>query len=114
MFENLEKAPADQLFKLVGEYNQDTHEDKMNLVVGAFNNEQGKVPLLDSVHQAEQKLLDNKLNILNIYLIYFVYMQINFLYLANKIKILCLKKSKNPNPKERDFTGLLQIECKTY
>ena len=62
MFENLEKAPADQLFKLVGEYNQDDHQDKMNLVVGAFNNEQGKVPLLDSVHQAEQKLLDNKSN----------------------------------------------------
>ena len=30
MFENLEKAPADQLFKLVGEYNQDDHQDKMN------------------------------------------------------------------------------------
>ena len=62
MFENLEKAPADQLFKLVGEYNQDDYQDKMNLVVGAFNNEQGKVPLLDSVHQAEQKILDNKSN----------------------------------------------------
>lgn len=62
MFENLEKAAPDPLFSLMGEYYADDNKDKINLVVGAFNNDQGKIPLLDSVHQAEQKILDLKEN----------------------------------------------------
>lgn len=62
IFANLQETPPDPLFGLVAEYNKDAAEDKVNLIVGAFHNEAGVIPLLDSVHQAEQKLLSYKAN----------------------------------------------------
>ena len=62
MFANLQKPIADKIFTLVSEYQDDLSPEKMNLVIGVFNDEDGKVPLLNSVHQAEQKILSLKNN----------------------------------------------------
>ena len=46
-------APRDPILGMTEAFNQDPREKKVNLGVGAYQNEQGKVPILDCVRQIE-------------------------------------------------------------
>jgi aromatic-amino-acid transaminase len=49
-------APRDPILGLTELYNADTRPEKVNLGVGVYYDENGKVPLLECVHRAEQQL----------------------------------------------------------
>ncbi|MCW5296781.1 aspartate/tyrosine/aromatic aminotransferase [Herbaspirillum lusitanum] len=54
-------APRDPILGVTEAYNQSTHPDKINLGVGVYYDDRGKVPLLDCVRAAEAALqLDPK------------------------------------------------------
>lgn len=57
-FDNVETAPPNAIFKLVDMYNEDTFENKVNLSVGAYKDEEGKPWVLPVVKKAEKILLD--------------------------------------------------------
>ena len=57
MFENLSAPKPDAILALLGTYNADTRPDKMNLGVGVYMNEKGETIILDSVKEAEARLL---------------------------------------------------------
>lgn len=61
MFENTQKAPADPVFGLIEQYNLDPNPDKINLSIGAYQNEQGQTTILECVKLAEKRLLDDEL-----------------------------------------------------
>ena len=50
-------APRDPILGLTEQFVADTRADKVNLGVGVYFDEQGRLPLLDCVQQAEQQLL---------------------------------------------------------
>jgi aromatic-amino-acid transaminase len=52
----VEMAPRDPILGLTELFNTDTNADKVNLGVGVYYDDNGKVPLLDCVRQAEQQL----------------------------------------------------------
>lgn len=49
----IEMAPRDPILGITEAYNADTNPAKVNLGVGVYTDEQGKVPLLECVRQAE-------------------------------------------------------------
>jgi aromatic-amino-acid transaminase len=53
LFSAVELAPADPILGLNEAFNADTHAAKVNLGVGVYLGEDGKIPLLESVRQAE-------------------------------------------------------------
>ncbi|MGB6104394.1 MAG: amino acid aminotransferase [Pusillimonas sp.] len=53
LFESVELAPRDPILGLIEQYNADTRADKVNLGVGVYYDDQGRIPLLDAVSQAE-------------------------------------------------------------
>jgi aromatic-amino-acid transaminase len=53
---NVEMAPRDPILGLTELFNADTNKAKVNLGVGVYYDNSGKVPLLDCVRQAEQQL----------------------------------------------------------
>ncbi len=53
LFANVELAPADPILGLNEAFNADARPGKVNLGVGVYLGEDGKIPLLDSVRQAE-------------------------------------------------------------
>ncbi len=53
IFENLELAPRDPILGLNEAFNADTRASKVNLGVGVYTDENGKIPLLASVRDAE-------------------------------------------------------------
>jgi aromatic-amino-acid transaminase len=57
IFSKIELAPADPILGLTDAFKSDPREDKVNLGVGIYKDEQGRTPVLDSVKQAEAKLL---------------------------------------------------------
>ncbi len=57
MFGQLETAPPDPILGLTEAFVQDTNPDKINLSVGVYKNEAGVTPILDTIKQAEQRLL---------------------------------------------------------
>ncbi|MBX3182938.1 MAG: aspartate/tyrosine/aromatic aminotransferase [Polyangiaceae bacterium] len=59
MFEQLELAPADPILGLTDAFRRDPRPEKVNLGVGAFFDDEGKVPSLQSVRRAEQILAEN-------------------------------------------------------
>jgi aromatic-amino-acid transaminase len=59
LFSSLELAPADPILGLNEAFNADARADKVNLGVGVYLGEDGKIPLLDSVRQAEAARLQN-------------------------------------------------------
>ncbi len=61
MFENTQKAPADPVFGLIEQYNLDPNPDKINLSIGAYQNEQGQTTILECVKLAEKRLLEDEL-----------------------------------------------------
>lgn len=54
----LEMAPKDPILGVTEAFNADTHPKKVNLGVGVYCDDSGKVPVLESVRRAEQKLAE--------------------------------------------------------
>ena len=60
MFETLTPKPADAILKLIDEHRNDTRDEKVDLGVGVYRDEQGNTPILSSVKKAEQWLVANQ------------------------------------------------------
>lgn len=54
-------APRDPILGVTEAFNTDTHPNKVNLGVGIYYDDSGKVPVLECVRRAEQKLADTPL-----------------------------------------------------
>ncbi|MBM3359602.1 MAG: aspartate/tyrosine/aromatic aminotransferase [Betaproteobacteria bacterium] len=52
-------APADPILGVTEAFNQDTNPDKINLGVGVYYDDDGRVPVLECVRRAEQKLAES-------------------------------------------------------
>jgi aromatic-amino-acid transaminase len=52
-------APRDPILGVTEAFNADTNPRKVNLGVGVYYDENGKVPVLDCVHQAERQLAES-------------------------------------------------------
>jgi len=59
LFNAVELAPRDPILGLYETYNADTRSDKVNLGVGVYFTEDGKIPLLRAVQVAEKMTLEN-------------------------------------------------------
>ncbi len=57
-FASVELAPRDPILGLTEQYNADTRPGKVNLGVGVYYDDQGRIPLLQSVRRAEQARLE--------------------------------------------------------
>jgi len=55
-FSNVEFVPGDPILGLTEAYNADTRATKVNLGVGIYYDEQGRIPLLKAVKEVEQSL----------------------------------------------------------
>jgi len=53
LFSAVELAPRDPILGLNEQYNADARADKVNLGVGVYYDDQGRVPLLRCVHEVE-------------------------------------------------------------
>ena len=53
LFESVELAPRDPILGLNEQYNADTRTGKVNLGVGVYYDDEGRIPLLKAVRQAE-------------------------------------------------------------
>jgi aromatic-amino-acid transaminase len=58
MFEHIQPFAGDPIFALVDAFNADPRPHKVNLSIGIYFDEQGRLPVLDSVRQAEARALD--------------------------------------------------------
>lgn len=57
MFSHLERFLGDPILGINSLFQSDGRTDKVNLSIGIYLNEEGQVPLLASVHEAERRLL---------------------------------------------------------
>ncbi len=57
----VEMAPRDPILGVTEGYNADTNPNKVNLGVGVYYDDEGKVPVLECVRRAEQKLVERPL-----------------------------------------------------
>ena len=57
MFEHVQPYAGDPIFALVDAYNADLRPAKVNLSIGIYFDEQGRLPVLPSVQQAEVRIL---------------------------------------------------------
>ncbi len=60
MFESLQAASADAILGLIAEHRNDPRPEKIDLGVGVYRTADGKTPVLASVKQAEQMLVDTQ------------------------------------------------------
>jgi aromatic-amino-acid transaminase len=58
LLSSVEMAPRDPILGLTEQYNADQNSRKVNLGVGVYTDENGKVPLLDCVRRAEKQLVE--------------------------------------------------------
>ena len=58
LFADVSLAPRDPILGLTEAFLADTRPNKVNLGVGVYLNNEGKVPLLDAVRQAERERLE--------------------------------------------------------
>jgi aromatic-amino-acid transaminase len=58
LFSAVEMAPRDPILGLNEQFAADTHPQKVNLGVGVYYDDNGKLPLLECVRQAEKQLLE--------------------------------------------------------
>ena len=56
MFDSTPVYPPDAVFGIAAEYRKDSNPDKINLTVGMYQDESGKIPVMDSVHRVELDL----------------------------------------------------------
>lgn len=57
MFENLKALPPDAILKLINEHRDDPRDNKIDLGVGVYRDEEGRTPILDTVKKAEHWLV---------------------------------------------------------
>jgi aromatic-amino-acid transaminase len=57
MFEHITPYAGDPIFALVDAYNADPRPHKVNLSIGIYFDEQGRLPVLPSVQEAERRIL---------------------------------------------------------
>lgn len=62
MFEPIQPAPPDAILGLTEAYRQDPNPAKVNLGVGVYKDESGHTPVLESVKEAERRLLDSEVS----------------------------------------------------
>jgi aspartate/tyrosine/aromatic aminotransferase len=60
MFETIKTAPADPILGLTEAFNQDPNPEKINLSVGVYKDGSGKTPVLETVKEAERRLLESE------------------------------------------------------
>lgn len=60
MFESLKALPADAILKLIAEFNDDKNPNKIDLGVGVYRDEAGNTPILDTVKEAERRIVDEQ------------------------------------------------------
>ncbi|TIL30563.1 amino acid aminotransferase [Mesorhizobium sp.] len=60
MFEDLQPAPADKILALIGLYRADPRPGKVDLGVGVYKDRDGKTPVMRSVREAEERLLQSQ------------------------------------------------------
>ncbi len=58
ILENIEMAPQDPILGVTEAYNADQNPKKVNLGVGVYTDDNGRVPVLQCVRRAEQKLAE--------------------------------------------------------
>ena len=58
LFESVELAPRDPILGLNEQYNADTRSNKVNLGVGVYYDDEGRIPLLQAVRRAEAQRLE--------------------------------------------------------
>ncbi len=58
IFQAVETAPRDPILGLTEQFNADTNPAKVNLGVGVYNDDSGKLPLLQCVAQAERQMTE--------------------------------------------------------
>ena len=58
IFDVVAQAPEDPILGLNEAFKTDPREKKVNLSIGVYCTEEGKVPLLNVVEKAEQKILE--------------------------------------------------------
>jgi aromatic-amino-acid transaminase len=56
MFSTVEMAPKDPIFGLIEQFNQDSNPSKVNLAIGVYCDDNGKLPLLKCVQEAEKRI----------------------------------------------------------
>src|SRR5690554_2529934 len=59
MFNHVASYAGDPIFQLGEAFHQDLRSKKVNLTVGLYYNDQGEIPVLESVTLAEQRLAAN-------------------------------------------------------
>ncbi len=60
MFQHLPTAPPDSILGLADVFNKDPRQNKVNLTVGVYRDEQGRTPILESVKEAERRLITDE------------------------------------------------------
>ncbi len=60
MFQTLPAVPPDPIFSLLDEFEADPNPGKINLTVGAWQNDEGKTPVMNCVKVAEERILKNE------------------------------------------------------
>ena len=58
LFQAVEMAPRDPILGLNEQFNADTNPDKVNLGVGVYYDDNGKLPLLQCVQRAERQMME--------------------------------------------------------
>lgn len=58
LFHTVEQAPADPILGITEKYNADSRPQKVNLGVGVYQDDSGKLPLMRCVEVAEQRLAE--------------------------------------------------------
>lgn len=56
MFQQVEAFAGDPILSLMDVYNKDPRQDKINLSIGLYYDEEGKTPILGTVSVARQQL----------------------------------------------------------
>jgi aromatic-amino-acid transaminase len=56
MFSTVEMAPKDPIFGLIEQFTQDARANKVNLAIGVYCDDNGKLPLLKCVQEAEKRI----------------------------------------------------------
>ena len=59
LFTAVEMAPRDPILGLTEQFNADANPHKVNLGVGVYNDDQGKLPLLHCVQEAERRMMES-------------------------------------------------------
>ena len=59
LLSTIELAPRDPIIGVTEAFNADPNPDKVNLGVGVYTDDAGKVPLLECVKRAEREITDN-------------------------------------------------------